>query len=78
MNVDEFKLDVQGLMANVSALAEVAGLVKLSVVADVSLDRVWLTIKGVEVRIRGSWSTTSNWATAAGGPRHGPQSATSP
>jgi hypothetical protein len=50
VNIDEFKLDVQGLKANVSVLAEVAGLVKLSVGADVSLDRVTLMIKGVEVK----------------------------
>jgi len=50
VSVQEIKLDVQGLKANVRVNAEVANLVKLSVGADVSLDRVILTITGVEVK----------------------------
>jgi hypothetical protein len=50
VSVKEIKLDVQGLRANVQVNAEVANLVKLSVGADVSLDRVTLTITGVEVK----------------------------
>jgi len=50
VSVKEIKLDVQGLKANVRVNAEVGNLVKLSVGADVSLDRVTLTITGVEVK----------------------------
>jgi len=50
VSVQEIKLDVRGLKANVRVNAEVANLVKLSVGADVSLDRVTLTITGVEVK----------------------------
>jgi len=48
--VQEIKLDVQGLRAHLAVNAEVASLVKLSVGADVSLERVTLTITGVEVK----------------------------
>ena len=46
--VEEIKLDVQGLRAHVSLLAQVADLLQLSVGADVQLDRVTLLIKDVE------------------------------
>ena len=48
--VQEIKLDVRGLRAHLAVNAEVASLVKLSVGADVSLERVTLTITGVEVK----------------------------
>jgi hypothetical protein len=50
VNVQEIKLEVHGLKANVQVPAEVANPVKRPVGADVSLDRVTLTIAGVEVK----------------------------
>ena len=50
LKVEEIDLTVEGLRAHVSVLAELADLVKLSVGADVALDKVELTIKGVEAQ----------------------------
>ena len=50
LKVEEIDLKVEGLRAHVSVLAELADLVKLSVGADVALDKVELTIKGVEAQ----------------------------
>jgi hypothetical protein len=47
LKVEEIDLTVEGLRAHVAALAELADLVKLSVGADVGLDKVELEIKGV-------------------------------
>jgi hypothetical protein len=48
VRVDEIHLEVAGLKAHVSVLAELADLLKLSVGADVELEKVTLTIKGVQ------------------------------
>jgi hypothetical protein len=50
LKVEEIYLEVEGLRAHVAVLAELADLVKLSVAADVNLDRVKLTIKGIEAQ----------------------------
>ena len=50
LKVEEIDLTVEGLRAHISVLAELADLVKLSVGADVNLDKVELTIKGVEAQ----------------------------
>jgi hypothetical protein len=50
LKVEEIDLTVEGLRAHVAVLAELADLVKLSVGADVALDKVELTIKGVEAQ----------------------------
>jgi hypothetical protein len=50
LKVEEINLKVEGLRAHVAVLAELADLVKLSVGADVELDKVELTIKGVEAQ----------------------------
>jgi pyruvate/2-oxoglutarate dehydrogenase complex dihydrolipoamide acyltransferase (E2) component len=50
LKVEEIDLKVEGLRAHVAVLAELADLVKLSVGADVELDKVELTIKGVEAQ----------------------------
>ena len=50
LKVEEIDLTVEGLRAHVAVLAELADLVKLSVGADVGLDKVELTIKGVEAQ----------------------------
>jgi hypothetical protein len=50
LKVEEINLTVEGLRAHVAVLAELADLVKLSVGADVGLDKVELTIKGVEAQ----------------------------
>ena len=50
LKVDEIDLTVEGLRAHVAVLAELADLVKLSVGADVGLDKVEFTIKSVEAR----------------------------
>jgi hypothetical protein len=50
LKVEEITLTVEGLRAHVAVLAELADLVKLSVGADVALDKVELTIKGVEAQ----------------------------
>src|SRR5919112_3690210 len=50
LKVEEIYLEVEGLRAHVAVLAELADLVKLSVGADVNLDRVKLTIKGIEAQ----------------------------
>jgi hypothetical protein len=50
LKVEEITLTVEGLRAHVAVLAELANLVKLSVGADVELDKVELSIKGVEVQ----------------------------
>jgi NTP pyrophosphatase (non-canonical NTP hydrolase) len=50
LKVEEIDLTVEGLRAHVSVLAELADFVKLSVGADVALDKVELTIKGVEAQ----------------------------
>jgi hypothetical protein len=51
LKVEEIDLTVEGLRAHVAVLAELADLVKLSVGADVELDKVELTIKGVEAQV---------------------------
>jgi hypothetical protein len=51
LKVEEINLTVEGLRAHVAVLAELAELVKLSVGADVSLDKVELEIKGVEAQV---------------------------
>ena len=50
LKVEEINLTVEGLRAHVAVLAELADLVKLSVGADVALDKVELEIKGVEAQ----------------------------
>jgi DNA anti-recombination protein RmuC len=50
LKVEEITLTVEGLRAHVAVLAELADLVKLSVGADVELDKVELTIKGIEAQ----------------------------
>ena len=50
LKVEEINLTVEGLRAHVAVLAELAELVKLSVGADVSLDKIELEIKGVEAQ----------------------------
>jgi hypothetical protein len=50
LKVEEINLTVEGLRAHVAVLAELADLVKLSVGADVNLDKVELEIKGVEAQ----------------------------
>ena len=50
LKVEELTLTVEGLRAHVAVLAELADLVKLSVGADVELDKVELQIKGVEAQ----------------------------
>ena len=50
LRVDEITLKVERLRAHVAVLAELADLVKLSVGADVGLDKVELEIKGVEAQ----------------------------
>jgi hypothetical protein len=50
LKVEEITLKVEGLRAHVAVLAELADLVKLSVGADVELDKVELTIKGIEAQ----------------------------
>jgi hypothetical protein len=50
LKVEEINLKVEGLRAHVAVLAELADLVKLSVGADVGLDKVELEIKGVEAQ----------------------------
>ena len=51
LKVEEINLTVEGLRAHVAVLAELADLVKLSVGADVALDKVELEIKGVEAQV---------------------------
>ena len=51
LKVEEINLTVEGLRAHVAVLAELADLVKLSVGADVELDKVELEIKGVEAQV---------------------------
>ena len=51
LKVEEINLTVEGLRAHVAVLAELADLVKLSVGADVDLDKVELEIKGVEAQV---------------------------
>ena len=50
LKVEEIDLTVEGLRAHVALLAELADLVKRSVGAGVDLDKVELTIKGVEAQ----------------------------
>jgi len=50
VKVDEISLDVESLHARVALHAELANLVKLDVGAEVDIDRVALTIKGVEAQ----------------------------
>jgi pyruvate/2-oxoglutarate dehydrogenase complex dihydrolipoamide acyltransferase (E2) component len=50
LEVDKISLEVEGLRAHVSVLAELSNLVHLSVGADVRLDRVKLEIEGVEAQ----------------------------
>jgi hypothetical protein len=50
LKVEEITLTVEGLRAHVAVLAKLADLVKLSVGADVNLDKVELTIKGIEAQ----------------------------
>jgi hypothetical protein len=51
LKVEEIHLTVEGLRAHVAVLAELADLVKLSVGADVELEKVELEIKGVEAQV---------------------------
>ena len=51
LKVDELTLDVEDLRANVALQARVLDLLGLDVGADVALDRVGLTIKGVEAQV---------------------------
>jgi hypothetical protein len=50
LKVEEITLKVEGLRVHVAVLADLADLVKLSVGADVGLDKVEFTIKGVEAQ----------------------------
>ncbi len=50
LGVDRINLEVEGLRAHVSVLAELANLVQLSVGVDARLDRVKLEIEGVEAQ----------------------------
>ncbi|WP_223643664.1 hypothetical protein [Corallococcus sp. EGB] len=50
VKVDEISLDVEDLHARVSLHAELANLVRLDVGADVGIEKVQLTIKGVEAQ----------------------------
>src|SRR5687768_18506378 len=50
VKVDEIDLEVENLRAQVSVMAEVRGLVELSVGADVRLGKVELNIQGVEAQ----------------------------
>jgi len=50
LKVEEINLTVEGLRAHVAVLAELADIVKLSVGADVDLDKVELEIMGVEAQ----------------------------
>ena len=51
LKVDRIHLEVEGLQAHVSVLAELANLVRLSVGVDARLDRVNLEIEGVEAKV---------------------------
>ena len=51
LKVDELTLDVEDLRANVALQARVLDLLGLDVGADVALDRVGLTIKGLEAQV---------------------------
>lgn len=50
LSVEEIKLDVQNLKAHLSLDARVANLVQLTAGADVAIDKVALTIKGVKAQ----------------------------
>jgi hypothetical protein len=50
LNVEELNLEVEDLRAHISARAELADFVKISVGVDVYLDKVKLEIKGVEAQ----------------------------
>lgn len=50
LSVEEIKLDVQNLKAHLSLDARVANLVQLTAGADVNIDKVALTIKGVKAQ----------------------------
>ena len=51
LKVARINLEVEGLRAHVSVLAELANLVRLSVGVDARLDRVKLEIEGVEAKV---------------------------
>jgi len=51
LKVARINLEVEGLQAHVSVLAELANLVRLSVGVDARLDRVNLEIEGVEAKV---------------------------
>jgi hypothetical protein len=51
LQVARITLEVEGLQAHVSVLAELANLVRLSVGVDARLDRVKLEIEGVEAKV---------------------------
>jgi len=51
LKVARISLEVEGLQAHVSVLAELANLVRLSVGVDARLDRVKLEIEGVEAKV---------------------------
>jgi hypothetical protein len=51
LEVDRINLEVEGLRAHVSVLAELANLLSLSVGVDARLDRVKLEIEGVEAQV---------------------------
>jgi len=50
LSVDEIKLDVQNLQAHIALNAKLANLLSLNAGADVSIERVNLTIKGVKAQ----------------------------
>ncbi len=52
LNVDELTLEVQELQAHISARAELAGFLNISVGVDAYIDDVKLNIKGVEAQVQ--------------------------
>ena len=50
LKIEECDLEVEGLTAHVSVEAEVADLVKLAIGADVNLEKLKLTLEGVDVQ----------------------------
>jgi hypothetical protein len=50
LKVEEVDLEVEGLSARVSVQAEVADLVKLAVSADVNIEKLKMTLEGVDVQ----------------------------
>ena len=50
LKIEECDLEVEGLTAHISVEAEVADLVKLAIGADVNLEKLKLTLEGVDVQ----------------------------